>query len=243
MRNEDFPHPAAVAHAHRMPATVPRIEVADDAHSSSVRRPDGEAHAVHPIDIPHAHRVRAEEGEGAQVRTFAEVVEVGVADQRAEGVRVGVGSGRAVVPANVQAIVEAVLAPRHLRFPKARGVALLQRDDCTLRRRLALAVRSDQLHGGGLRQHRANPQCTGSVGVQAECGKRVAVACMDEGVNVGRGKQGGLLRWLRQQTPKPIFNSSNQRRYAAEVRSAALCTSPPEIGSRFGVCDSSTGRS
>ncbi len=120
MRNEDLPHAATAARAHRVAAAVPGVEVADHRDAAGIRRPDGEANA---IDIADGHRMRAEKGVGPQVRALAEEVKIGVGDQRTEGVRVGVHAFVAVGPLHGEAIVEAVLAPRDRAFPQAGGVA------------------------------------------------------------------------------------------------------------------------
>ena len=55
--NEDLPHAAFEAHAHRVASPVPVVEVADDADAPRVRGPDGEGHAGDAVDRA---RVRAE---------------------------------------------------------------------------------------------------------------------------------------------------------------------------------------
>jgi hypothetical protein len=56
-RNEDFPDAGAEPLAHRVPAAVPVVEVADDGHALRIGRPHGEVHAV---DAFVRRRVRAE---------------------------------------------------------------------------------------------------------------------------------------------------------------------------------------
>src|SRR5207247_691326 len=44
LRKEQLPDTGGAAHAHRVPAAVPSIEVADHADALRMRRPDGEMH-------------------------------------------------------------------------------------------------------------------------------------------------------------------------------------------------------
>ena len=68
-----------------MDATVPPVEVADDAHAPRVGRPHGEVHAR-----PHAvrHRPRAEPIEGAHVRAFGKQVLIEVGQHRTVAIRI-----------------------------------------------------------------------------------------------------------------------------------------------------------
>ncbi len=55
--HEQLPHAGLMTQAHRMPASVPRIEVTDHRDAPRIRRPHGKAHAGHAIEL---HWARAE---------------------------------------------------------------------------------------------------------------------------------------------------------------------------------------
>ena len=76
--------PLDAERAHRMHASVPAVEVADDADAMGVGRPDGEVDAVGAAD---AQRVRAELVVDAGVVALAEQVEIEVGDDAAVAVR------------------------------------------------------------------------------------------------------------------------------------------------------------
>ena len=84
-RYEQLPHPRLVAQAHRMAAAVPGVEVADYRDAARVRRPDGEGHALHPVQ---AGRLRAEPLGQLPVRALRKKVEVEFAEHQAEAVGV-----------------------------------------------------------------------------------------------------------------------------------------------------------
>ncbi len=108
-------------------------------------------------------------------------MQVGVVDQRAEGVGVGVAALAAIVPTHVQAVIETLLAPRHPGFPQAVGVALFERGDLAATGRAAAAF--VQGHRRRPRQQRTHPQRAVGAGVQTEQRERVGVAglhqCLD----------------------------------------------------------------
>ena len=88
----------------------------------------GYAHAVQRVfTLAQHHRVRAKHLEGTQVRAFAKVVQVLVAQQGADGVRVGQHGDHAVGPFHLQAVVEVVLAARDGAFEEPGLVAQGQR--------------------------------------------------------------------------------------------------------------------
>src|SRR4051812_25077184 len=78
VRYEQFPITGA-AHAHWMAASVPKIEVADDADPLRVRRKHHESDAVDAIQ---GHGVRAEFVIEALVGAFTEEIKVEVAQHR-----------------------------------------------------------------------------------------------------------------------------------------------------------------
>src|SRR5512134_114317 len=64
VREEQLPHTAFVATAHRVAATIPCIEVADDADLSRIRGPDGEGGAIYAVNL---HRMGPEPLESAEM--------------------------------------------------------------------------------------------------------------------------------------------------------------------------------
>ncbi|MCY1400797.1 hypothetical protein D9M71_158990 [compost metagenome] len=83
-----------------MAAAVPVVEAADHRHPSRVRRPHGEAHAGDAVLL---QQLRAEAGAEVAVVALGEQVQIGLAEQRAEGVGV-LGFVLALRPADAQAI-------------------------------------------------------------------------------------------------------------------------------------------
>ena len=92
-RNKDLPD-AAAAQAHGVPARIPVIEVAHQAHDFGVRSPYGKAHAANTI---HGRDMRAERVVALVVRALAVEVNFEVADQRWKAIRI-VDGLRATVP-------------------------------------------------------------------------------------------------------------------------------------------------
>ncbi len=78
-RHEAFPHAALAAQEERVHATVPSVEVADDAHAPRVRRPYGERRAAHAVDRSH---VRAERVVEVQVVAGRDQIRVEFAEHR-----------------------------------------------------------------------------------------------------------------------------------------------------------------
>ena len=76
--DEDLPD-AAIAPAHGMAAGVPLVELAGHRDALGVGRPDGEAHALHAIDLG---EVRAQRAIGFVVRAFGVQVQLEFGDQR-----------------------------------------------------------------------------------------------------------------------------------------------------------------
>jgi hypothetical protein len=81
-RHEDFPKTVA-AHPHGVPASIPEVEVADDAHTPGSGRENDEAHARGAFEH---HRVGAELLVECGVGTLAEQVEVELAQDRREAI-------------------------------------------------------------------------------------------------------------------------------------------------------------
>ena len=73
--NERFPVAGLLQHAHRMRATVPAVEVADDVDAAGVWRPHREVHAAHALVLDDA---RAQLLERLEVGALAEQVKVEV---------------------------------------------------------------------------------------------------------------------------------------------------------------------
>ena len=86
--DEGLPHARRAPAAHRMPPSVPGVEVTHHAHLRSVGGPDREANPGHRLRaFAQAHGVGPQHLERPQVRALAEVVQVLVADQRGHHTR------------------------------------------------------------------------------------------------------------------------------------------------------------
>ena len=83
--DEQFPEAAGNVLSHRVPAAVPMIEVADDAHARGVGRPDGEIDAFHAVDRP---QVGAEAVIALPVPPLVEQVHVVLGQEVRKGVRI-----------------------------------------------------------------------------------------------------------------------------------------------------------
>lgn len=84
-RNEQLPHPGAVAQAHGVATPIPVVEVTHHRHPPSVRRPHREAHAVDTIDLG---RLGAKAPGQVSMIAFGEQVKVHVTQLRAKAVGV-----------------------------------------------------------------------------------------------------------------------------------------------------------
>ncbi len=78
-RDEQLPHARLDALAHRVAPPVPAVEVADHRDAPRIRRPHGEADALHAVD---PHRVRAEAAAEIVVPAFREQMDVEIAQQQ-----------------------------------------------------------------------------------------------------------------------------------------------------------------
>ena len=84
-RDEDLPHPHPRVLSHSVPPSIPQIELPDHRDAAGVRRPDGEARAGDAFEL---HRVRSELLVEREVAALTEEVEVLLAENRGEPVRV-----------------------------------------------------------------------------------------------------------------------------------------------------------
>src|SRR5256885_8345987 len=82
---KEFPNSRRAARAHGMDASVPSVEIADDADASCRRRPDSEINSGNSID---GLRVRAEFFVGIVVAAFGHKVQVEITELKREGIRV-----------------------------------------------------------------------------------------------------------------------------------------------------------
>ena len=82
---KDFPNAAFRSLTHRVAATVPGVEITDDADALGIRRPDGEGDAVDAIDLA---RVCAKPFKRAKMGAFGQQPNVHLAQHRREAVRI-----------------------------------------------------------------------------------------------------------------------------------------------------------
>src|ERR1700733_12362041 len=74
-----------MAHTHRMPPTVPRIEIADHSDALGIRCPNSEAHAVDPAK---RYALRAEGLRQFEMASLIKQMQVKLAQQQTEGIRI-----------------------------------------------------------------------------------------------------------------------------------------------------------
>ena len=82
---EYLPDAGAGVQPHRVAAPVPGVEIADHADAPGIRRPDGEIRARYAV---HDGRMRAHFLEGAKVASFRVQIEIQLAKDRAERIRI-----------------------------------------------------------------------------------------------------------------------------------------------------------
>ena len=123
---EQLPDPRAAAHAHRVPAPVPLVEIADHADPPRVGRPDGETDAADPFD---GRYVRAQLLVGAMVCAFSEQMEVVIRKDRGEPVGVFKLALAAVSEPDAQAIGKDLCRPGERRFKEAVRVNAFKSND------------------------------------------------------------------------------------------------------------------
>ena len=124
--------------------------------------------------------MRAQHGEGAQVRALAEKVQIVVGNQRAEGVGIGITTRRTIGPFDLQAVIQTVFSTRQLAFPQAVGVP-----QCQIGNALAGADRLMNRYLQRARQKGAHPQRAAAVGVHSEHRKRIGMAAANQGIKIG----------------------------------------------------------
>ena len=109
--------PEAPEQAHRQAPIVPAAEVPDDAHALRVRRPDREAHPVHPVQLT---RVSAEGLPETPVRALGDQVHVDVADRGEKAVRIVLLPARAAGKVESEAVAQRERPPGKERGEDAR---------------------------------------------------------------------------------------------------------------------------
>ena len=182
-RYEDLPDAGAGMQAHDLDASIPSVEWPDHAGPSCVRRPDREVNATHAAHLVH---VGAEFIVTAIMRAFAEQVQVKVAQDGCEGIRIVKFALRAVGALFVQTVSEYLVSAGECGLKKA-GVQLLHR------RRHVLVQDTQCL--------RARPKCADdhcaaivvSHDVRAQYGERISMPTCGDSVDDIAGE-----RWTSQ---------------------------------------------
>src|SRR5437763_14299292 len=119
--HEDFPEPAGMPLAHRHAASVPGVEIADQADPAGVRRPDRERDA---LDAVMHDGMRAELLIAGEMVAFDQQMDIEFAEHRRKPVDI-VELVHMAAPRNAQPVTERRLAVRHAADEKARGVEAL----------------------------------------------------------------------------------------------------------------------
>jgi len=183
--DKDLPHAGRMAQAHRMPATVPDIEVAHHRDPPRIRRPHGEAHTLNAIDAGHLGPQATAE---IAVITFSEQVQVHFTEQQLlEAVRV-FGDLFTAGPLDFQQVR---LPGLELPDKQPRDLARVQAAD-----RLA-AVARQHLDAQGLRQERADKLAAVLIIVWPENRERVMVLGAYQRFDVLGRRQCSQLRLQR----------------------------------------------
>ena len=164
--NEQLPDPGAVAHAHRVPAAIPGIEIADDRHARGIRRPDGEAYAGDAVD---RNDLGAEAVRQVEVPPLVEQMKIQLAEQQSEGIRV-FGLLNGIRPDDPQPIRYAFMNEVFEQTGLVRG---LER-----RQHRAIGLAHDIDFGRAGQKGANDPSLAGIV--RAEHGKRVVVSAEGE---------------------------------------------------------------
>ena len=160
-RNEDFPDAALDALAHRVTATVPIVEIADDADPARVRSPNGKSGARDPVD---ATRVGAEDFPKTLMRALGNEIRVDVAEQGPEAVSV-FELAHSVAFVDGENVIEGRAPARDAQFEEAVGVDASE---------FVQLVRVARAHEGALRLRQRCPNDDAAVSaVHAEIGKRI----------------------------------------------------------------------
>ena len=100
--DEDFPDAATRMFPHDVAATVPEIEIADDANPPRVGCPDGKAHPVVPLVMG---KVGAKLLPALKMIAFSQQMQVYLAESAAKGVRIDDGFA-VITPRGVKYVVE-----------------------------------------------------------------------------------------------------------------------------------------
>ena len=174
--HENLPETAGVPPPHRHAPAVPAVEVADDADPLRVRRPDRERH---PLDALMHDRVRAELLIAREMVALDQQMQVEFAEHRPEAVDVGEFL-LVSAPPDAQPVAEHLAAIGHAGDEHtSRMNALGARGD--------LAGRAfDDRDALGVGQKRANVDA-GRALMHAEKGERIAVAGVDDRLDLGAG--------------------------------------------------------
>ncbi|MCY1352859.1 hypothetical protein D9M69_391830 [compost metagenome] len=187
-RHEQLPDAAGMAQPHRVARLVPAVELADHGHAPRVWRPHREAHAV---DAVHALPLRAQALAQLEVAALGNQVQVQLAQQQAEGIRVGAALLGAVRPGHADAVVRrrgAALFAGQARGEDAAGMQpfhLGQRG----------AVGSGQLHRDRAGQAGAHQQAAAvPVTVGAQHRERVVVARAQQRIEFVSRQHAGARR-------------------------------------------------
>jgi hypothetical protein len=185
--------------AHRMTPAVPAVEVSDNADAAGVRCPYGKADTVDAIDCG---GVRANPVEGAQVRAFAQQVDVEVAERAAE--RIWVGHFPRMRAATLAQTIAARQLPLDAAEEEAVGVDLLQvYDDIA-------AGGIDDLDAVGIRREGADADRPVGLRMRTEHAEAIAMSTADDGVDIACGGTTGFRRLhfdTRSHCPPPIWST------------------------------------
>jgi hypothetical protein len=173
-RQEDFPHAAFAAQTHGMAAAVPLVEVTHHADTLGVGRPYGEAAAGYAVAFS---RRGAECFEGPQMRAFGEQPRVHFAEHLAEAVRIVLDRLAAVGPADAQPVGAFEL---HRGFEQA---VVVHAGELLAR---AVFGGVDHRHFQRTGLEGADPGCAIGIGVRAEHGERIAVAGLQDLLDIGQ---------------------------------------------------------
>src|SRR5580765_4616831 len=100
-RDEDFPNAGRPERPHLVKPPVPIIEISDDADPLRIRRPNGEAGAMHTVN---GSQLRAEFVINAPLIPFAEKIQVSLAQRRQKGIRIAASANFSIVTGYHQVI-------------------------------------------------------------------------------------------------------------------------------------------
>ena len=123
-RKEDLPDAARAERTHRVSATVPVVEVADDADADGVGRPHRKVHAVGRAD---AHRMGAELFVDPRVIAFAEEIQIVVTEDSPVAIRIVDVIGMAAGVGDAQRVIGNRGEAGEKSFENSRVMAFLHR--------------------------------------------------------------------------------------------------------------------